>query len=192
MADYTRLASMIARYGEAAIFRRFDALNIKNLLYMQAELVHLEAELHQIEKEERSSTDPSKSLHPISVYDLRDSASRGLVTQWTKYQDIQRKIQTYNGALLQYHSLRKIAKPTANTVEFLREWLDRPEGGDFFLKGREATIWDAEDDFVSLESRQSDKDSLTALINEKVVPWYHRRWGHRTKLGSRTSGIRFW
>lgn len=87
---------MIARHGEAAIFRRFDALNIKNLLYMQAELVHLEAELHQIEKDERSSADPSKSLHSISVYDLRDSASRGLVTQWTKYQDIQRKVQTYS------------------------------------------------------------------------------------------------
>ncbi|KAL8940199.1 MAG: hypothetical protein Q9216_002950 [Gyalolechia sp. 2 TL-2023] len=187
MSDYNRLASMIARHGEAAVFRRFDALNIKNLLYMQAELVHLEAELHQIETDARSSADPSKNLYPFSVYDLRDSASTGLVMQWTKHQEIQSKIQAYNGALLQYQALRKTAKPTANTVEFLREWLDRPEGGDFFLKGREATIWEAEGDLVSLDCHQSDKDALTSLISERVVPWYHRRWGHRTKKPASTA-----
>ncbi|KAL8939487.1 MAG: hypothetical protein Q9211_002718 [Gyalolechia sp. 1 TL-2023] len=157
MADYNRLASMIAHHGEAAIFRRFDTLNIKNLLYMQAELVHLEAELHQIENDERSSADPSKDLYPFSVHDLRASASGSSVTQWTKYQEIQSKIQMY-------------------------KWLERSEGGNFFLKGREAPIWEAEDDLVSLDSRQRDKDALTSFINEKVVPWYHRRWGYRTKV----------
>lgn len=96
MADYNRLTSMIARHGEAAIFRRFDTLNIKNLLYMQAELVHLEAELRQIETDAKSSADPSKSLYPFSVYDLRESASAEVATQWTKYQEIQSKIQAYS------------------------------------------------------------------------------------------------
>ncbi|KAI4129924.1 MAG: hypothetical protein LQ338_002009 [Usnochroma carphineum] len=197
MADYHKLACMIATHGEAAIFRRFDTLNIKNLLYMQAELVHLEAELRQIELEEKSSADPNRTAYPFSVYDLRESACSGKVTQWTKYLEIQSKLQAYSmcykqlhrkdGALLQYLALRKVAKPSSNAVEVLQGWLDRPEGGDFFLKGREAYTWEMEKDLVSLNEQQPGQDGLTKLINEKLVPWYHRRWGHRTQKPSLTA-----
>ena len=60
MGDYTALASMMADHAEAAIFRRFDTLNIKNLLYMQAELVDLEDQLHDIESEDKKSEAPNK------------------------------------------------------------------------------------------------------------------------------------
>ncbi|KAL8947235.1 MAG: hypothetical protein Q9222_006459 [Ikaeria aurantiellina] len=173
---------MIANHGEAALFRRFDALNIKSLLYMQAELVHLEAQLRGIEERDKVSTDPSKAQFPFSVYDLKEAAAgAGKTSQWTKYEELQGKIQAYNGALLQYRSLRKVAKPTLQEIEFLREWLDRPEGGNFFLQGREADIWESQQDFLSLDAHQTGQDSLTSLINERIVPWYHSRWGSRAK-----------
>ncbi|KAI4198013.1 MAG: hypothetical protein LQ346_002858 [Caloplaca aetnensis] len=149
---------------------------------MQAELVHLEAELHQMELDEKSAAHPNKPAYPFSVYDLRESAGSSKVTQWTKYQEVQSKLQAYNRSVLQYFDLRKAAKPAANSVECLREWLDRPEGGDFFLKGREADMWETVDDLISPDCRQPGKDALTMLINEKLVPWYHRRWGHRFKV----------
>lgn len=96
MADYHKLAGMMAHHGEAAIFRRFDTLNLKSLLYMQAELVHLEAELHNMELDEKSAADPSNPAYPFSVYDLRESACSGKVTQWTKYQEVQSKLQAYS------------------------------------------------------------------------------------------------
>ncbi|KAL8807488.1 MAG: hypothetical protein Q9182_000653 [Xanthomendoza sp. 2 TL-2023] len=99
MADYHMLACMIAKHGEAAIFRRFDVLNIKNLLYKKAELVHLEAELRQIEKEEKLSTDLSKSAYPFSVYELQQAARSGNGTQWIKYQEIQSKLEAYSMAI---------------------------------------------------------------------------------------------
>ncbi|KAL8715786.1 MAG: hypothetical protein Q9220_000453 [cf. Caloplaca sp. 1 TL-2023] len=176
---------MIANHGEAALFRRFDTLNVKSLLYMQAELVHLEAELRQVEERDRVSTDPSKGQFPFSVYDLKESgAGVGKITQWSKYQELQSKIQKYNGALLQYLSLRKVARPTLQEINFLREWLDRPEGGDFFLKGREADIWESQQDLLSLDAHQTGQDSLTWLINKKIVQWYHSRWGSRAKAPS--------
>ncbi|KAL8978281.1 MAG: hypothetical protein Q9177_006442 [Variospora cf. flavescens] len=171
---------MMAHHGETAIVRRFDTLNLKNILYLQAELIHLEAELHQMELDEKFAADPgSRPAHPFSVYDLREAASSGKATQWTKHQEIQSKLQAYNGAVIQYFALRKAAKPAASSIECLREWLDRPEGGDFFLKGREAEMWDTVEDLLSLDCPQPGKDALTTLINEKLVPWYHRRWGHR-------------
>ncbi|KAL8701400.1 MAG: hypothetical protein Q9224_000520 [Gallowayella concinna] len=192
MADYHMLACMIAKHGEAAIFRRFDVLNIKNLLYKKAELVHLEAELQRIEKEEKSSTDLSTSAYPFSVYELLEAARSGSGIQWIKYQEIQNKLQAYNVALLQYHALRKIPKPASKTVQVLREWLDRLEGGDFFLGPKEADMWDVEDDLLSLHGRTPDKDRLTRHINEKVVPWYHRRWGHRTKASPNEEWYGVW
>ncbi|KAL8858580.1 MAG: hypothetical protein Q9178_004874 [Gyalolechia marmorata] len=182
MADYQKLAGMMANHGEVAIFRRFDKLNLKNLLYMQAELILLEAELHQMELDEKSAVNSSKPAYPFSVDNLREAACSGKVTQWTKYQEVQSKLQAYNGAVMQYLALRKVVKPDANSVECLREWLDRPEGGDFFLKGREAETWEEVEDFVSLDYQQPRKDALTRLINEKFVPWYHRRWVHRFKM----------
>ncbi|KAL8832286.1 MAG: hypothetical protein Q9170_004943 [Blastenia crenularia] len=171
MADYDTLVSMIANHEEAAIFRRFDALNIKNLLYMQAELVHLEAELRQIELDEKASIDPRKIPYPFSVYvclvDYNNDLLIGVCRQ--------------DRALLQYLSLRKVARPASNAISFLQAWLDRPEGGDFFLKGREAWIWDAEKDLLSLDCEQPSKDTLTFLINEVMVPWYHRLWGYKVK-----------
>ncbi|KAL8781238.1 MAG: hypothetical protein Q9213_006091 [Squamulea squamosa] len=166
----------MATHGEAASFLRFDALNIKILLYMKAELVHLEAELRWIEMNEKGSAATSESAYPFSVYELRKSAGLGKVTQWTKYQEIQGKLQAYNAALLQYNALRKIPKPASNSVEVLREWLDRPEGGNCFLGPKEANMWDVEKDLLSLNCRQPSEDLLTTLIQEKLVPWYHRRW----------------
>ena len=45
---YPKLASLIGRTGEVAIFKRFSALNAENLLFMQAELSYLENELRKI------------------------------------------------------------------------------------------------------------------------------------------------
>ena len=87
---------MFAAHGEAALFRRFDGLNLRNILYMQAELVHLEAELHHIERQDRSSSDPTQAAHPLSVYDLKELASAGKSAQWSKHQEIQMKLQAYS------------------------------------------------------------------------------------------------
>jgi hypothetical protein len=44
-AGYAQLASLMGAHPEVAVFRRFGALNAQNLLYLQAELTHLELEL---------------------------------------------------------------------------------------------------------------------------------------------------
>lgn len=64
----------------------------------------------------------------------------------------------------------------------LKGWLDRPEGGDFFLRGREAEIWNEDNDLIAVAPSQERGDSLTWLISDKIVPWYHHRWGHRKKV----------
>lgn len=83
---------------------------------------------------------------------------------------------------MQYSRVQELERPKAEYTKTLREWLDRPEGGDFFLHGREAEIWDDEIDLITLYKPAADDDSLTRLISEKFIPWYHYRWGGRLEV----------
>jgi hypothetical protein len=55
--DYTGLASLMVENPEKAIVRRFALLNMKNLLYMQAELVELEDQLEKAVEYDKSFRD---------------------------------------------------------------------------------------------------------------------------------------
>lgn len=48
MEGYSKLAHLMATQHEFAIFRRFRALNIKSLLYLQADIAHDEAKLAEL------------------------------------------------------------------------------------------------------------------------------------------------
>lgn len=47
---YPKLAEHIGNHPNLASFRRFAALNARNLLYFQAELIELEEELEKVEQ----------------------------------------------------------------------------------------------------------------------------------------------
>lgn len=85
-------------------------------------------------------------------------------------------------AILQYSRIQKLEKPNDVDWKLFQEWLDRPEGGDFFLRGREAEIWQNGKDLITFTDRRAKSDSLTRLISEKLVPWYHDRWGYRVPV----------
>lgn len=54
MGNYVDLCSVMSKHPEVFILRAFSSLNVKNLLYYQAELLYLEQELHEIESEDQS------------------------------------------------------------------------------------------------------------------------------------------
>ena len=55
MAGYQKLANLMTKHVEVAAFQRFDFLNTLNILYLQAELVHLEQKLRESMKEDLES-----------------------------------------------------------------------------------------------------------------------------------------
>jgi len=54
MGNYVDLCSMMSKHPDVFILRAFSGLNVRNLLYYQAELLHLEQELQEIESEDQS------------------------------------------------------------------------------------------------------------------------------------------
>ncbi|KAL8799166.1 MAG: hypothetical protein Q9182_006103 [Xanthomendoza sp. 2 TL-2023] len=118
MGDYTKLASMMATHSEVAILRRFDALNLKRLLYMQAELVHLEVGLRKIEEENKNSTDPAEASFAYSVFDLKESVYTDKGRQWKKFQEVQEKVQAYKWDGVWDYRIEKLEK-IANAISTL-------------------------------------------------------------------------
>jgi hypothetical protein len=64
MSGYEKLAGLMTKHSEVATFQRFDFLNTLNILYLQAELVHLEQELRGSMREdlESGNNSPSQTL----------------------------------------------------------------------------------------------------------------------------------
>jgi hypothetical protein len=52
VTGYPRLADQIGRQPELGIYRSFLALNAQDMLYMQAEIIELECQLRQSEKDD--------------------------------------------------------------------------------------------------------------------------------------------
>lgn len=68
---YPRLAARMGCFPETAIFSRSGDLTARNLLYLQAELLHLRAYLVTIEMEAHSNDKEKAELRGRSWYDLR-------------------------------------------------------------------------------------------------------------------------
>lgn len=96
MADYGRLAALMGNHQELALFRKFAKLNAKNILYMQSELMHLEAELENVELENGGSGDPEKMAFLVSLFDLKDSSGTENDMQWRKVLEIREKLNCYS------------------------------------------------------------------------------------------------
>jgi hypothetical protein len=70
---YPRLACHMGSFSSAQIFRRFSNINSQNLLYLQAELVHLETKLRRIEGVDKLAQEGKRHLYSREWYWLNES-----------------------------------------------------------------------------------------------------------------------
>jgi hypothetical protein len=83
---------------DLAIFRRFQSLNLQNLLYLQAELVHLEAKLQNQAVADAQSGSDTRKLHSRDWYRLSHSHEYpdGDRSQWEIIRAIRPKLKEYS------------------------------------------------------------------------------------------------
>ncbi|KAF2174453.1 hypothetical protein K469DRAFT_756731, partial [Zopfia rhizophila CBS 207.26] len=119
---YAKLATLISKEKDYAIFRKFSTLNARNLLYLQAELTDLESRLLEID---------------IKV----DRANNGnvILSSWPRFaeneerrtvvENIKKTLEAYtvltfarDTALLQYNQVLNLNAPTPMHMEGIRTW----------------------------------------------------------------------
>jgi hypothetical protein len=98
MEGYAKIASLMGRYPEVAIIRRFGALNAQNILYLQAELTILETRLRELSIENEASLQPDKRAYSRDWDTLRLSASTnaGDGRQWETMIQIRGLLKQYS------------------------------------------------------------------------------------------------
>lgn len=97
MEGYAKIANLMTEDPGLAIFRRFGALNMQNLLYLQAELVQLEDELkEQSQLDHSNAQDKFRYSFSSSWIAMKLSAKEeGSGQQWEKVCEIQEKLHKY-------------------------------------------------------------------------------------------------
>lgn len=93
---YRAIAQYFAKENGIVILNRFRALNIQNLLYMQAELFHLEDELHCIAIEDSKASCSTRQNYRHSFLDLKESLKGKECFQWAKMLEIREKLDRYS------------------------------------------------------------------------------------------------
>ena len=93
---YRALAQFFNNEPGMAILSRFGTLNIQNLLYMQAEIFHLERELQSIASEDSSSPCAERQDYRYSVVNLQSSLDGMESFQWEKILEIREKLERYS------------------------------------------------------------------------------------------------
>jgi len=99
MAGYPQIVSLMSQHEELAILRKFGNLSIQNLLFMQAELMHLEEKLTRIAAKEDDGS--SSSLKYRDWWTLSRPNENGGNEHWEIVMDIRTKLEKYR----EYESL---------------------------------------------------------------------------------------
>lgn len=96
---YPKFAQYMGLYSEYAIFPRFSTLNHQNLLYLQAELVHLEEKLRRLEAINSASPESPRSIYAEDWYWFSNSASEGNGDQIRTVLEIRARLKEYSKSL---------------------------------------------------------------------------------------------
>jgi hypothetical protein len=94
MEGYAKVASLMGMHPEFGMFRRFLALNAQCILYMQAEITHLEAELRSIAEEDIASGKMPGHAH--DWWTLSQGHEFGDAKQWQMVLEIREKLEKYS------------------------------------------------------------------------------------------------
>jgi hypothetical protein len=98
MEGYAKLAALMGDHPEVAIFRRFGAVNAQNLLYLQAELTHLELKLRKYAKEDANSRHHKRVLYSTDWQTLSESiiVPDNDDKQWNTILTIRERLREYS------------------------------------------------------------------------------------------------
>ncbi|KAL8716487.1 MAG: hypothetical protein Q9225_006188, partial [Loekoesia sp. 1 TL-2023] len=187
---YSQLASRISAHEDTAlkpVYRKFETLNNRILLYLQDEISELEAHLEQLDaaisQEEQSV---GRSGFPTS---RRAEAKAQSPSHWQRCNLIERcasKIDTYNRRLSSYSNLTQTLSPSSKSdVNTYHKWIKKHNP----IAKPEALFLNHRNDLVTVSARRQHQTPtnlkyslvtvaltiLTTIIVFKFVPQFFAR-----------------
>ncbi|KAK5155873.1 hypothetical protein LTS14_005439 [Recurvomyces mirabilis] len=178
---YNKLAILMGRNPQVAILRRFGALNMLNLLYLQAELSELERKFETAYLDDAVSNKADVREFCKSMVALRSSKDGPNGDQLEQLLVIQDKLEKYNAALVQVAEVSKLRHADDRRLFDLQTWLEDSDLGGDFLQATEAQTWTKrhESDLAVLEGPPEEEESLLPALSELPLNLIHCCLGSR-------------
>ncbi|KAL9111146.1 MAG: hypothetical protein Q9227_004409 [Pyrenula ochraceoflavens] len=175
----------------ATLFRRFESLSARNLLYLQSELRELEAQQSEIDRVDAANADdPRADPEDTDVAtDWQFLRKKAEISKEPKAMErlqlaknIRAKLEEYESALLRNAALNKLDRPTqqvfrAFRTHFHNQHLENPQYHYPRLTGFGADLYDKEyyNDIVSLGNRSEQEDRLTTFLRHRHPKRFMRK-----------------
>ncbi|KAF2846572.1 hypothetical protein T440DRAFT_541268 [Plenodomus tracheiphilus IPT5] len=153
-------------------------LNIRNLLYMQAELANLEIKLDKLTKQDDVSKETNKKRYATHYGYLDNSHKDGDQAQYALTMKIRLKLRDYNLSdhlPLQVSQMNTIVSPDEFDLHDVQKFLGSDEMGPLALEGEDAYFWGShaspkgfKRDIVTLAPRHKE-DAFSKWIAERAM-----------------------
>ncbi|ETN46597.1 uncharacterized protein HMPREF1541_00783 [Cyphellophora europaea CBS 101466] len=186
MEGYARIAEQTSYHPSLGIYRRFAALNAQNILYLQAEIHELEADLRSYAAADAAQPKHTARAHYSRNWHKLARAQGEDRQQWHTIETLRAKLKEYNELLTQQALIaRYYRKPRHYDLDVLRSCFKDAAMPDWYLLGLDSTIWDDPSlahDLISLDPNDPDADDkLTQWISSHLVEPFHQLIGRHFK-----------
>lgn len=95
MQGYAKVGRLMATYDQLAILRGFKSLSYQNLLYRQAEIIHLQEDLDKLIQ--RDAVHPSRQLYSKDWWRLAHTCDNDEdEEQWKLWQHLSKRVDEYS------------------------------------------------------------------------------------------------
>ncbi|KAF1850467.1 uncharacterized protein K460DRAFT_271456 [Cucurbitaria berberidis CBS 394.84] len=174
LRGYPSLSTFISSnpQSESFIFKRFDKLAARNLLYLQSELACLQEKLEDFDKEDykppydREANACARSWEDFER--VKDSNERQK-ERWDLMLRTRSCLREYQETLLLQSRTAALSTPSKDVLEaFQAEFV----GHGSSLIGASKTIYDSNDDLVQLHSTER-KDRVSTFLAKYLFRWLH-------------------
>lgn len=185
---HARLAHLLGCWPQAAIFRRFGPLSVMTLLRLQARLSVLNEEIWTTccldqRSPEQSSQELWNSFAKLQSLPPDDERAKKLIEVQDTLKEYcrfsipsVRDMLTYrpDELLSLWSQVSQLQQPERHQVRFLQKWLEGPQEGGNYLRGRERFTWKdyfQYDFVVPIQSRSWLNPNLVEFVH-----WLKRMW----------------
>jgi hypothetical protein len=203
-SGYDKLARFMVN-EQYAIFRQFKSTANRDLLFLQAELAHLEEEFAALSGRDKV-VDGEQELYNRNWYLLSTSRLRGCGgEQWDKALQIRMKLREYcprnsrskswasrvanflaDDFVSRYSEIANMPQARNRDLTMLREWISRPDlGGGIAFSGNDlnlggGSVYDEKhlNDLMTLTNRIGENDPFTRFLAGPVFHKFERIWRH--------------
>ncbi|PQE28778.1 chorismate mutase protein [Rutstroemia sp. NJR-2017a WRK4] len=171
ISGYPSLASFIAsdKDKSTVIYRRFDRLSARNILYLQSELAELEARQDEYDREDvKGSMVDKQCARNWNEFRERARDTERQKDRLELVKEIRRVMKEYKEAIVLDSTLLSIEKPSSRTLTAFRNVFHNVhvsgiDGAYPTLGGHSSQIYDDADDLMVLKS-QLEEDRLTRFL----------------------------